>query len=52
MEETDAGYLIAALAVATGIAPSALLAEDDAMIATMIDVLARRAEEMENTSGR
>lgn len=48
-DDTDAGYTIAALAVATGIAPSALMAESDDMLATMIAVLERQAEEMENT---
>ncbi|QFG13043.1 hypothetical protein PBI_SCHIEBS_14 [Gordonia phage Schiebs] len=32
--------MIAALAVRTGIAPAALLAEDDRMLATILDVIA------------
>lgn len=44
------GYLIAQLAVETGIAPQHLLDLDDVMLKNMIRVLHDRAKEMQNAS--
>ena len=44
------GYLIAQLAVETGIAPQALLDLDSTMLANVLQVLQDRAKEMQNAS--
>ena len=44
------GYLIAQIAVETGIAPQALLDLDSTMFANIIKVLNDRAEEVRNAS--
>jgi len=44
------GYLIAQLAVETGIAPQYLLDLDDVMFKNMLKVLSDRAKEMQNAN--
>jgi len=44
------GYLIAQLAVETGIAPQALLDLDSVMLANILQVLKDRAKEMQSAS--
>ena len=44
------GYLIAQLAVETGIAPQALLDLDSTMLANILQVLKDRAKEMQSAS--
>jgi hypothetical protein len=44
------GYLIAQLAVETGIAPQYLLDLDDVMLRNMLKVLQDRAKELQNAS--
>jgi len=44
------GYLIAQLAVETGIAPHYLLDLDDVMLRNMLKVLQDRAKELQNAS--
>ena len=44
------GYLIAQLAVETGIAPQYLLELDSAMFGNMLEVIKDRAKEMQNAS--
>ena len=46
------GYLIAQLAVETGIAPQALLDLDSVMLANILQVLKDRAKEMQSASRR
>ena len=46
------GYLIAQLAVETGIAPQHLLELDSAMFANVLEVLKDRAKEMQNAQRR
>ena len=46
------GYLIAQLAVETGIAPQALLDLDSVMLANILQVLKDRAKEMQNAQRR
>jgi len=44
------GYLVAQLAVETGIAPQYLLDLDDVMLRNMLKVLQDRAKELQNAS--
>ena len=44
------GYLVAQLAIETGIAPLYLLELDDAMFKNMLKVLNDRAKEMQNAN--
>jgi hypothetical protein len=44
------GYLVAQLAVETGIAPQYLLELDASMFANMIQVITDKAKEMQNAS--
>jgi hypothetical protein len=46
------GYLIAQLAVETGIAPQALLDLDSVMLANILQVLKDRAKEMQGANRR
>lgn len=46
------GYVIAQIAVETGIAPQALLELDSTMFANVIKVLNDRSEEIKNASKR
>ena len=46
------GYLVAQIAVETGIAPQLLLDLDSTMFANVIQVLNDRAKELENASRR
>ena len=46
------GYLVAQLAIETGIAPQYLLELDNAMFANMLEVLKDRAKEMQNAQRR
>ena len=46
------GYLVAQLAVETGIPPQYLLDLDDVMFKNMLKVLSDRAKEMQNGKGR
>jgi hypothetical protein len=46
------GYLVAQLAVETGIPPQYLLDLDDAMFRNILKVLQDRAKELENASKR
>lgn len=46
------GYLVAQLAIETGIAPQYLLELDSAMFANMLEVLKDRAKEMQNAQRR
>ena len=46
------GYLVAQLAVETGISPQYLLELDSTMFANMLQVLTDRAKEMQNGKGR
>ena len=46
------GYLIAQLAVETGIAPQALLDLDSVMLANILQVLKDRAKDMQSGSRR
>jgi hypothetical protein len=44
------GYLVAQLAIETGIAPQYLLELDSTMFANMLQVLTDRAKEMQNAN--
>ena len=46
------GYLVAQLAVETGIAPQALLDLDSVMLANILQVLKDRAKEMQSANRR